>query len=470
MTKKNLFTLFVVLSFYFGKAQFATLHNFGNSSSDGLYPHGSLVTDGTFLYGMTYGGGSSTFGTIFKVKPDGTGYLRLMSFVGASTGRTPYGSLIFDGTFLYGMTSSVNNTMGTVFKILPSGSGYVKLLDFNGTLNGSNPMGSLFFDGVFLYGMTREGGTSNLGVIFKIKPDGTGYIKLKDFTGMPDGQYPEGSLVSDGTFLYGMTYVGGINNSTGTLFKIMPDGSGYTKLLDFMGSSNGANPSGSLIFDGTYLYGMTQKGGANNTGVIFKILGDGTNYTKLFDFTTLSNGWRPYGDLVSTGNFLYGMTRDGGTTNDGVFFKIKPDGTGFTKILDFAPNSFGANPEGSLIYNGGSLFGMTSLGGQFSQGKIFKYDGIVNVEENFKETDLLIFPNPNNGEFTIQIKGSYNEYKIEVYNLLSEVIYEKNISSSNHSINDAQEIINLSFAPSGIYSVFVKNNNGTSSKKIIIAK
>ena len=50
---------------------------------------------------------------------------------------------------------------------------YTKLLDFSGTTNGELPQGSLISDGTFLYGMTSQGGTNDMGVIFKIKPDGT---------------------------------------------------------------------------------------------------------------------------------------------------------------------------------------------------------------------------------------------------------------------------------------------------------
>lgn len=55
---------------------------------------------------------------------------------------------------------------------------YSKLLDFSGITNGSNPKGSLFFDGTFLYGTTSSGGTKNDGTVFKIKPDGFGFRNL----------------------------------------------------------------------------------------------------------------------------------------------------------------------------------------------------------------------------------------------------------------------------------------------------
>ena len=85
---------------------------------------------------------------------------------------------------------------------------------------------------------------------------------LTDFTGEGTftGSYPDTdqNLFSDGTYLYGMTYSGGVNN-LGTIFKILPNGSGYIKLLDLEGATNGSNPVGSLISDGTYLYGMTRE-------------------------------------------------------------------------------------------------------------------------------------------------------------------------------------------------------------------
>ena len=145
---------------------------------------------------------------------------------------------------------------------------YTKLLDFVGVADGSLPHASFVSDGTFLYGTTSYGGINNKGVIFKIRPDGTEYIKLLDFAGTTNGNTPWGSLVSDGTYLYGMTNGGGSANM-GTIFKIMPDGTGYSKLLNFTGTSNGSYPYCYLIYDSTFLYGMTIQGGTNDKGVIF---------------------------------------------------------------------------------------------------------------------------------------------------------------------------------------------------------
>jgi uncharacterized repeat protein (TIGR03803 family) len=376
-------TIFVFPTF--ANAQYTKLHDFDTDVNGGL-PYGSLISDGTFLYGMTAFYGNFQ-GVIFKIKPDGTGYIKLLDFDGVTNGASPEGSLVFDGTFLYGMAQTGGNfNLGVIFKIKPDGTGYAKLLDFGGAINGSLPYGSLNFDGTFLYGMTRTGGSNDLGVIFKIKTDGTGYVKLLDFAGTTNGSYPAsmGSLISDGTFLYGITNYGGTNN-LGVIFKIKTDGTGYVKLLDFAGTTNGSYPYSSLVSDGTFLYGMTNGGGINNMGVVFKIKSDGTGYIKLLDFAGTANGRTPTGSLLFSGNFLYGTTVGGGASDQGVIFKIMSDGTNYVKLFDFAGTANGSEPYNALIPIGNSLYGMTHTGGSGSfggAGVIFKYCPPITVTQS----------------------------------------------------------------------------------------
>ena len=77
------------------------------------------------------------------------------------------------------------------------------------------------------------------------------------------------------------------------MFKLLPDGTGYEKLLDLNCPSTGCTPKGALYFDGTFLYGMTDLGGTSNSGTIFKIMTDGSNFEKLFDFDGDANGSNP---------------------------------------------------------------------------------------------------------------------------------------------------------------------------------
>lgn len=350
-------------------AQFTKLHEF-TLQPEGSSPYNSLVAEGSFLYGTTALGGTNNVGTIFRIKSDGTGYTTLFSFDLVETGRVPVGSLITDGTFLYGMAGyGSTNDGGTIFKIKLDGTDFTKLWQFGVTAR--QPVGSLIFDGTFLYGMTQYGGVDNYGIVFRIKPDGTAYAKLLDFDGT-NGRTPYGDLILADTFLYGMTQQGG-TNSLGLIFKIKPDGSMYSKVFDFAVSINGHAPQGALIFDGTFLYGMTSYGGANDFGTIFKIKPDGTGHSKLLDFDELANGIIPLGSLITDGTFLYGMAYAGGANGFGTIFKIKPDGSDFVKLLDFADIANGKFPRGSLNLDGNFLYGTASTGGRNGHGTVFKY-------------------------------------------------------------------------------------------------
>ena len=457
---------FILLAFIgtIANAQYSKLLDFAGANGD--YTDGSLISDGTFLYGMTNQGGTNDLGVVFKIKPDGTGYEKLLNFAGAANGSYPESSLISDGTFLYGTTYfGGTNGRGVIFKIKPDGTGYAKLLDFAGTANGSNPYGSLIYDGTFLYGMTWFGGTNDLGVVFKIKPDGTGYVKLLDFAGA-NGSYTDGSLISDGTFLYGMAYQGGTND-LGVVFKIKPDGTGYEKLLDFAGAANGSYPTGSLISDGTFLYGMTPEGGTNDMGVVFKIKPDGTGYVKLLDFAGMANGSYPEGSLISDGTFLYGMTGGGGTNDMGVIFKIKPDGTGYANLLDFAGAANGSYPTGSLISDGTFLYGMTGGGGTNDMGVVFKLEGVLGVAKINKDTETTIFPNPCSIQTTLKTANPLHSATLSVYNSFGQMVKQIN------NISGQSVVITCDNLASGLYFIRLTEENNPDSyqgvtKKIII--
>jgi len=146
-----------------------------------------------------------------------------------------------------------------------------------------------------------------------------------------------------------MTYDGG-SSQFGVIFSFDPPTSTYTNLKDFEYNDtnliNGANPFGSLIqAQNGKLYGMASVGGSsNNNGVIFSVDPTTSVYTKLQDFDD-TNGSHPYGDLIQADDGkLYGMTFEGGNSDDGVIFSFNPADSVFTKLKDFS-GSDGAEPN-----------------------------------------------------------------------------------------------------------------------------
>jgi uncharacterized repeat protein (TIGR03803 family) len=349
-------------------------------SSNGSYPSGSLIeaSDGN-LYGLTESGGVNNYGVLFQYKTTTSIFTKKLNFDGDDNGSYPLGSLMeaSDGK-LYGMTKAGGtNYQGVIFQYDVSASTAIKKFDFAGTSNGSNPFGSLIqaLDGM-LYATTNSGGPNDKGVLFQYNPATSTYTKKFNFEEAIHGSYPLGTLIqaSDG-MLYGMTDRGGANNM-GTLFQYNPITSTYTVKVDFAGASNGRDPQGSLMqaSDGK-LYGMTFLGGIQDNGVLFQYDPATSVYTKKIDFNGV-NGVTPYGSLMqATDGQLYGVAKGGGTNSMGVMFQYNPATSSLIKKVDFAGASNGMFPLGSLIQaSDGNLYGLTNSGGAYSKGVLFQYN------------------------------------------------------------------------------------------------
>jgi uncharacterized repeat protein (TIGR03803 family) len=320
----------VVFSMEVSGSSFTVLHNFIGNPGDGSFPEwgSGVVVSGSQLFGTTAGGGSNNEGAIYRLNTDGTGYSLLHSFAAATDGTGYNGGLLLSGTTLYGMTqlAGPSGNEGTIYKIQTDGTGFSLLHDFTGSVNdGRNPWGgALTLSGAKLYGMTTYGGTDE-GVIFSLNTDGTGFSLLHAFAaGGLAGRAPQGNLTLVGTKFYGLTSYGG-SSDNGVLFSIEMDGSDYTVMHEFAGGvSDGARPYGSLTLLGSTLYGMTADGGgASNYGTLFSIDLDGSDYALVHAFGGVpGDGAKPFGDLTLSGNTLYGMTNDGGSTNAGTIFQL----------------------------------------------------------------------------------------------------------------------------------------------------
>jgi uncharacterized repeat protein (TIGR03803 family) len=249
----------------------STLYSF--SGSDGAHPWSGLVRDkdGNLL-GTTVNGGKFDAGTVFKLNT-ANNLTVLYSFTDGKDGGFPYAGLVRDKKGnLYGTTVVGQNSSGTVFKLTLKQE-FKVLHRFTQPLDGATPYAGLLRDSDGnLYGSTFKGGAHGAGCVFRINSSRLENI-LYDFNGGVDGNGPYlGALVRDSSGnLYGTTKQGGTMN-LGTVFRLDPTGK-ETVLHSFTGAADdGAYPFGALLRDKHgNLYGTTVQGGAFGVGTVYKI-------------------------------------------------------------------------------------------------------------------------------------------------------------------------------------------------------
>ncbi len=353
----------------------------------------------SILLGMTPNGGPTNGGVVYNSNLSGTAYNATL-FAGNSTpnGAIPYGGLMqaSNGNF-YGLVTSDSSNFGS-----PAGNGYLiqynpstgtitNLFNFTGVTGaypGSKPYGNLIEVGGKLFGMTSEGGSIDKGVAFSYDLGGTNaYTVLHNFTyGFNGGYNPKGTLLkaSDGN-LYGLTTFGGASNN-GTIFKITPSGV-YTQLVDFTGTTGiaiGSQPRFSSLIEPipNKLYGMTERGGVNNQGVIFEYDIISGSYSLKYSFSNNTAGvYYPRGSLMKANNGkLYGLCGSGGNnTGAGGMFEYDLNGAGSYSGIYNLGSQTGGGPQGSFIQASDGYLYATVNSGLLGYGGIIKFDYTTNL-------------------------------------------------------------------------------------------
>jgi uncharacterized repeat protein (TIGR03803 family) len=223
-----------------------------------------------------------------------------------------------------------------IFRVDVSGH-YSVLHDFSGSADdGANPHGRLIRDAALnFYGTASHGGENNFGLIFKIDAAGN-FSVLYRFSSGTGGIWPQGGVIADPAgHLFGTTWEGGTAvqdcpapgpgevPGCGVVYKLNTDGTIATRSLN---SSTGRNPYQSLLRDAAgNLYGTAYLGASTGGGAVFKLDNHG-RFTTLHVFGTVNgDGANPSSGVVmdASGN-LYGTTRWGGASGDGVIYQITP--------------------------------------------------------------------------------------------------------------------------------------------------
>ncbi|GEQ85520.1 hypothetical protein ULMS_10280 [Patiriisocius marinistellae] len=401
----------------------------------GNNPRGITQLPNGDLYGVTYSGGASNEGILFKYNLQTEVYSIVLEFKGDITGKNPQSNfLITDTNRVLGVTSSGGtNGFGTIYEFDYSTNTIIVLHHFDGLL-GSNPLAIIQKSDGLIYGTTYSGGANNRGSIFSFNmdtnaisslydypattqypfelaeaPNGKLYGVLRYFQGGSGmvysfdvdtltfntiytfsntslGNNPIGKMIlaPDG-MLYGIARSGGGGSNgqqtRGVIYQIDPSTDTYSMKTNFL--LNGySEPSGPLLLGSNNLmYGFTYKGGLDDKGALFSY--DYVTNTKTFltDFAEISATTNPSGEnpIIQIADKLYSVLR-GGLGNNGVLFSYDTSTGEKEKLIDFGYSPGGASPSSSLtLTTNGKLYGVTRNGGNFGKGTLYEIDPATSI-------------------------------------------------------------------------------------------
>ncbi len=465
----------------------------------GFHPRGSLIgsTNGK-LYGINRGGNTSS-GVLFEFDPAGAGtYVKKKDF-DPSNGTYPgTGMVQAPNGRLYGTTSMGGAYgLGVLYKYDPFYHLYTVLHDFNGTDGKGAYNVPIAASNGKIYGTTSAGGDYDLGVIYSYDMNGGNFAVEHSFNDTAGRDAWDLMQASNGK-IYGTTVGGGSGaNHSGVLFRFDPSNGSYIVLWEFV-SATGVFPYSKLIEKSpNLLYGTTGFGGVSDIGLIFSYNISTDDYTVVKDFAGTAAGAAPTGPLALLPNGdIYGTTyfSDAGNIGNGKIFKYVSSTNNLTLVHEFNGNEDGLNPfmGGLLKGSDGILYG-SAYGGTNGNGVVFSlnpassafstlisFDGlngssigrIMELDTIFSgvselqadSRDLLVYPNPGQQDFIVQLAVEMKNAHLEIVNSLGEIIYTEEISNSPGGYTGK---IHLDVT-AGIYVVRVINAEKQLTKRISI--
>ena len=262
---------------------------------------------------------------------------------------------------LWGTTvSGGTNNLGGIYRINGDGTGYKNVYSFNET-GGNFVIGSLCeAPNGKLYGIAGKGGVDDAGTIFSFDPKTSVFKKIIDFGAIliiTGGRGNSSSFILSEGKLWGSTF--------NRIFMVDPSTDAFKIVCDFssdllVDQSIGGIYWGGEPIDGKNgkLYIVSSLLGPGGGGVLYSFDKDTYQIDVLHEFLFEdTSGWMPSGSLCldSKGN-IYGTTIAVGpvidsNTMDGCFYKYNIPSDTYTKIVSYGPNGLLGLTSGSVNNN-----------------------------------------------------------------------------------------------------------------------
>jgi len=282
----------------------------------------------------------------------------------------------------------------------------------------------------------------------------------------PGGQTSASATgLSGGTYMVTVTDANGCNDTSSVVVPSTPgivsDSMTVTDPTTCVGSDGTATPT---ITGGTppYAYAWNDPGNQTNaaaTGLsagTYQVLVMDSLFCSLTDTAVLSDPPSPVPSIVAITHESAANANDGaidatvtGGTGSGTYTYSWSNGDSTEDISSLAPGSYTLTVTDS---NGctGSISGVVNM--------------FVGIGEIHAGT-ISIHPNPNNGQFVVELKDLNSEsYHLEVRNIIGQIVYADVIQGGTvERVN-----IDLNNQEKGVYVFSISNSNSKRTEKLIV--
>ena len=248
------------------------------------------------------------------------------------------------------------------------------------------------------------------------------------------------TTILNSVFFINATTIGYAVGDSSTILKTINGGTNWTIL-------NSGITGGYVNLKSVYFTDVNTGYAVGQSGKIIKTTNGGTNWVAQSSGVT-NDIFSIYFINANTG-YAVGWTKVLKTTNGGSSWTVQS--SGITGTYDNLNDVYFIDANtGYTVGNKGRILKTINGGG-------------VGIEENTANNSIQIYPNPASDFITIDLQNINNEVKLNIYNVMGDLLRSENISKNHQTLN----IQNLA---DGMYVASIESNNKIITQKFIIQR
>lgn len=418
----------IIFCYDLDKNSIKVLHDFdGGKAYSSLGKKTQLAVVNNTLYGLTQNGGQYDKGALYSYDLEKNIYKKCVDFDGKN-GAYPLAPLTItkSGKILGSTSEGLSYKDGKLFEFDPVKNILSPLLSFDKVEGSFIQSQMLSLNESILIGVTSYGGKNDSGVVFEYDLKKATYKVLVHLSEKETGKESKGILsLSENGEILGLLSKGGLYDC-GTAFSYNTAKKEFKTMLHFDRQKGYDFNNGFVFQDQTSVIGISTEGGQfTRYGNIFTIDLKNQSYKQLINFQNSADGRKPIGNLLFYKDYVYGVTMEGGKSDNGTIYRISVKDNKFEKLIDFYDYHISSPAAGLSLDSNGKMYGFAGNSDPKSLPKIFYYEPENNkivvllkfgsdepLDKSMPKDDSVVLENRNNNQ--VILKTTENPQNIDL--------------------------------------------------------